>query len=78
MHTPQDMPQEVSSQSSSPEQTMGGTQYYCQSVRNWSEEVRCRRAEMSEQAHFIQAEENSQTQLRHNTPAQGKKVNAHK
>lgn len=27
MHTPQDMPQEVSSQSLSPEQTMGGTQY---------------------------------------------------
>jgi hypothetical protein len=28
MHTPQDMPQEVSSQSPSPEQTIGGTQYY--------------------------------------------------
>jgi hypothetical protein len=27
---------------------------------------------MSEQAHFNQAEENSRTQLRHNTPAQGK------
>ena len=28
MHIPQDMPQEVSSQSPSPERTMGGTQYY--------------------------------------------------
>ena len=28
MHTPQDMPQEVSSQYPSPEQTMGGAQYY--------------------------------------------------
>jgi hypothetical protein len=28
MHTPQDMPQEVSSQSPSPEQTLGGAQYY--------------------------------------------------
>ncbi|CDQ59935.1 unnamed protein product [Oncorhynchus mykiss] len=28
MHTPQDMLQEVSSQSPSPEQTMGGVQYY--------------------------------------------------
>jgi hypothetical protein len=28
MDIPQDMPQEVSSQSPSPEQTMGGTQYY--------------------------------------------------
>ena len=28
MYTPQDMPPEVSSQSSSPEQTMGGAQYY--------------------------------------------------
>jgi hypothetical protein len=27
MHTPQDMPQEVSSQSQSPEQTMEGAQY---------------------------------------------------
>jgi hypothetical protein len=31
MHTPRDMPQEVSSQSSSPEQTMGGTRYYIES-----------------------------------------------
>jgi hypothetical protein len=28
MHTPQDMPPEVSSQSPSPEQTMGGAQHY--------------------------------------------------
>jgi hypothetical protein len=28
---------------------------------------------MSEQAHFNQAEENSRTQLCHNTPAQGKR-----
>ena len=28
IHTPQDMPPKVSSQSSSPEQTMGGAQYY--------------------------------------------------
>ena len=28
MHTPQDMPPEVSSQSPRPEQTMGGAQYY--------------------------------------------------
>jgi hypothetical protein len=28
MHTPQDMPPDVSSQSQSPEQTMGGAKYY--------------------------------------------------
>ena len=28
MHTPQDMPPEVSSQSPSPEQTIGGAQHY--------------------------------------------------
>jgi hypothetical protein len=32
IHTPQDMPPEVSSQSPSPEQTMGGVQYY---IETW-------------------------------------------
>ena len=36
MHTPQDMPQEVFSQSPSPEQTMGGTQYYIAPLTTWN------------------------------------------
>ena len=34
MHTPQDMPHEVSSLSPSPEQTLGGTQYYIEPTWN--------------------------------------------
>ena len=36
MHIPQDMPQELSSRSPSPEQTIGGTQYYIGAMTAWS------------------------------------------